>query len=147
MANDGSMGSVSGGTAKKRRECTHRQEVVSESCGMVGGRRRHQVSVCGALSVPSVEVQKSLCQEAAAIAINSSHRREIAGGGGGGGQPNRSGAEWERCGLDDESIGHTLEDVLLKEIGVTMKNGFEVPVMLYDIQAEEEVKTADEVVL
>ena len=40
-----------------------------------------------------------------------------------------------------------MEDVLLKEIGVTMKNGFEVPVRLYDIQAEEEVKTADEVVL
>eukprot|EP00435_Cladocopium_sp_Y103_P075109 s63_g54.t1 len=44
-----------------------------------------------------------------------------------------------------ESLIHTLEDVPMKEIGVTMKNGFEVPVMLYDIQTEEEVQKKDAV--
>eukprot|EP00435_Cladocopium_sp_Y103_P065669 s556_g27.t1 len=36
-----------------------------------------------------------------------------------------------------ESLGHTRDDMCLKEIGITMGNGFEVPVMLYGIQAEE----------
>eukprot|EP00435_Cladocopium_sp_Y103_P049114 s3057_g14.t1 len=44
-----------------------------------------------------------------------------------------------------ESLGHTRDDTCLKEIGVTMANGFEVPVMLYGIQAEEDVAVADAV--
>lgn len=42
-----------------------------------------------------------------------------------------------------ESLSHTLEDIPMKEIGITMKNGFEVPVMLYGVQTEEEVKQHD----
>ena len=44
-----------------------------------------------------------------------------------------------------ESLIHTHEDVPMKEIGVTMANGYEVPVMLYDAQTEEEVATKDAV--
>jgi hypothetical protein len=42
-----------------------------------------------------------------------------------------------------ESLIHSRDDVPMKEIGVTMANGFEVPVMLYGIQTEEEVRTYD----
>ena len=44
-----------------------------------------------------------------------------------------------------EGLIHTHEDVPMKEIGVTMANGYEVPVMLYDAQTEEEVETKDAV--
>lgn len=46
-----------------------------------------------------------------------------------------------------ENVTHTLEDVALREVGITMKNGFEVPVMLYAIQAEEPVEQGDAVVV
>ena len=46
-----------------------------------------------------------------------------------------------------ESVAHTQDDIALKEIGVTMKNGFEVPVMLYALQAEEEVNKDEGVVI
>ena len=44
-----------------------------------------------------------------------------------------------------ESLIRTHEDVPMQEIGVTMANGYEVPVMLYDAQTEEEVQTKDAV--
>lgn len=41
------------------------------------------------------------------------------------------------------NVIHTRDDVAMKEIGVTMVNGFEVPVMLYGAQAEEDVEHLD----
>ena len=46
-----------------------------------------------------------------------------------------------------EGLIHSRDDVPMKEIGVTMANGFEVPVMLYGIQTEEEVRTYDGVIV
>lgn len=46
-----------------------------------------------------------------------------------------------------EAVTHTREDVPMKEIGVTIASGWEVPVMLFDIQTEEEVKVRDGVVI